>query len=314
MWQGTQRVAYKHGTLSQERINKLLETPGWEWRAKAYRWEEHTQHMITHYDTLLQTPSKKSNNPEEKQADVWQDMLRTTYTHETLSQDHVNELKGNPEWEWGVQREITYTWEEQRQHWITQYEKLLDTPSTKSKDPEEKRAGIWQSTQRTVYKHGTLSQERINKLLETPGWEWGVEIYGWEEQRNNWVTVYTKIQKYPSQISKDPEEKRAGIWQSIQRAAYKKGTLTQERINKLEVTHGWEWGREKTYIWEEQKQTWITQYNKLQKTPSTKSKETDEKRAGEWQSTQRKAKKQGTLSPERVAELEAIPGWTWSVK
>jgi hypothetical protein len=243
MWQGTQRVAYKNGTLSQERINKLLETPGWEWRTKAYRWEEHIQHMITHYDTLLQTSSKKSNNPEEKQADVWQDMLRTTYTHGTLSQDHVNELKGNPEWEWGVQREITYTWEEHLQHWITQYEKLQWTPSTKSKDPEEKRAGIWQSTQRTAYKHGTLSHERINKLLETPGWEWGVEIYGWEEQRNNWVTVYTKIQKYPSQISKDPEEKRAGIWQSIQRAAYKKATLSQERINELDAIPGWTWSR-----------------------------------------------------------------------
>jgi hypothetical protein len=95
-----------------------------------------------------------------------------------LSQERIKELVASPGWEWGPQRsqrDTTYRWEERLQHWITQYEKLQRTPSTISKDSEERRAGQWQDTQRTVYKHGSLSQERINELDATEGWKWSAK-------------------------------------------------------------------------------------------------------------------------------------------
>ena len=37
-------------------------------------------------------------------------------------------------------------------------------------------------------------------------------------------------------------------------------------------------------------------------------------RLGAWVNTQRNARNSGALSSERVAQLEAFPGWTWSAR
>jgi len=211
------------------------------------------------------------------------------------------------------------SWEEQLQHWITQYEKQLQTPSETSNDPEERRAGLWQVMQRMAYKQGILSYDRVKQLVSSPGWEWGLEkkiTYTWEEQLQHWITQYEKLQRKPSTISKDVEETRAGKWQDTQRMAYKRGTLSHERTSKLVESPGWEWGtqREKSYTWDEQRQNWITQYEKLHKPPSKVSKEKEERRMGVWQMYMRSLYKRGTLLEERIKELETIPGWTWSAK
>ena len=300
-------------------------------------WEKNKQNWITLYNRLHKNPSKYSNDPEEKRAGLWMMHMRASYKKGILSQERIDELETIHGWKWGAQREEVYTWDEHLQHWITQYEKRLQTPSSRSKDLEEKRAGMWQSIQRVTYKNGTLSQERIKKLLESPGWEWGPQraqraqraqsdqrdtTYRWEEHLQHWITEYEKRLQTPSSHSKDLDEKRAGLWQSTQWVAYKNGTLSQERIKELVASPGWEWGpqrseraqRDTTYRWEERLQHWITQYEKLQRTPSTISKDSEERRAGQWQDTQRTVYKHGSLSQERINELDATEGWKWSAK
>lgn len=43
------------------------------------------------------------------------------------------------------------------------------------------------------------------------------------------------------------------------------------------------------------------------------SSESAERRLSEWSAKQRAAKRRNTLSADRVAILESIPGWLWSV-
>jgi hypothetical protein len=205
-------------------------------------------------------------------------------------------------------------WEKQKMRWMTVYETLQKSPSQLSKDKDTRRAAIWQSNQRQRYKNGQLSQEHIKELEEIDGWAW--DENPWDDNKKHWIVQYTTLKKSPSTISKNEEEKRAGQWQSQQRYLYNKGKLSKERIAELEEISGWEWGteRENTYTWEEQKTTWIMQYNKEQKAPSSHSKDPDAKRAGKWQSHQRDYYKNGILTKERIKELEAIPGWTWSAK
>jgi superfamily II DNA or RNA helicase len=316
-WQSRQRTAQKKGTLSTERSAELEAIPGWEWEADAYTWEEQRNHWITQYEKLQRAPSTKSKETDEKRAGHWQSNMRRVKKNGTMTTERSAELEAIPGWEWGTERDETYTWEEQKQNWITQYEKLQRTPSQTSKDTEECRAGKWQNNTRMVYKKRKMSQECIAQMEAIPGWEWGMEreeTYTWEEQLQHWKTVYTRIQKAPPQSSKDKEERRAGQWQSNMRAAKKK--MSAERITALEAIPGWEWGteRDETYTWEEQKINWITQYIKIQMSPSTISKNLEEKRAGRWQSNLRQYYKKGSLSQERIAELNAIDGWTWSVK
>jgi len=114
-------------------------------------------------------------------------------------------------------------------------------PSRHSKDDDEKRAGDWQQNQRQAYKNKTMSDERIELLNNTPGWTWDEEDT-YQEQWDHWKDQYVKKgNKKPSDHSKDPDEKRAGQWQSKQRQAYKKKTLSEERIELLNDTPGWTW-------------------------------------------------------------------------
>jgi hypothetical protein len=52
--------------------------------------------------------------------------------------------------------------------------------------------------------------------------------------------------KYPSiyTVSANADEKRAAEWQTGVRTAYKKQKLSDERIESLNQTEGWNWGGE----------------------------------------------------------------------
>jgi len=222
--------------MSSERVATLEATPGWKWDSDT--WEEQLEHWKTVYTRIQKAPSACSKDKEEKRAGQWRSNQRKA--KKTMSAERVATLEATPGWEWGTEREETYTWEEQLEHWKTVYAKIQKAPSSKSKDKEEKRAGQWQSHRRKANK--TMSAERITALEATPGWKWGTEreeTYTWEEQLAHWKTVYARIQKSPSQHSKDKEEKRAGQWQSHQRTAKK--TMSAERITALEAIPGWAW-------------------------------------------------------------------------
>jgi hypothetical protein len=301
-WQDNQRKHYKKGILSQERTDELEHLDGWVWDKN--KWETQKQHWITQQERLQKSPSESSKDPEEKRAGQWRSDQRKHYRQGTLSQVRIDDLEAIDGWAW----EAEDTWSKQKEIWIAQYNLLEKSSSKRSKDPEEKRAGAWQGTQRQLYRHGAMSQERIDELNATDGWTWESED-PWSDNIENWIAHYKRLQKGPSTTSKDPEEKRIAKWQSHQREHYNKGRLPQERIDQLENIQGWTWGDDR---WPDQKQNWIIYYQRLQKNPSSNSKDLEEKRAGQWYSNMQHRYKNNKLSQERIAELNAIDGWTWS--
>ena len=192
------------------------------------------------YEKLGRFPSYVSKDSEEKSAANWQHHQRTAKKKGTLSEMRITDLKEIPGWEWDTDQ----TWEEQKQNWVIQYTKLQKLPSKSSKQTEERRAGIWQDTQRMAKRAGTLFPERTAELDTIQGWDWGTERekpQTWEARLQHWITQYTLLQKQPSQLSKDSEEKHTGIWQNYQRQAKKNGKMLPERVATLEATSGWTW-------------------------------------------------------------------------
>ena len=193
-------------------------------------------------------------------------------------------------------------WEENRQKWLEQRTRLGKKPSECSKDPEERRAGLWKSDQRKAYWKGTLSADRIKALESTEGWTWEE----WIPSLHHWSLQLARLGRKPSCHSKDPEERRAAIWQSTQRKAYNQGTLCADRIKTLESTEDWTWEE-----WIPSLQHWSLQYAQLGRKPFSHSKDPEEKRAAKWQSNQREAYWKGTLSADRIKTLESTEGWSW---
>jgi hypothetical protein len=202
-------------------------------------WEKQKMRWIAVYEKLQKSPSNSSKYPEEKRAANWQHHQRTTKKKGTLSSEKIAALDTAHGWAWEDDR-----WPQQKMHWITQYNTLQKLPSKSSKQIEEKRAGIWQDSQRMAKRSGTISSEQIAELEKIQGWDWGYERekpQTWEAHLQHWITQYTLLQKQPSQLSKDSEEKHAGIWQNYQRQEKKKGKVSPERIMALETTLGWTW-------------------------------------------------------------------------
>ena len=311
-WQAVQRQNYKkkESCMTAERIAALEATPGWTWESEN-TWEPNRLNWIIQYQKLGKTPSYISKNQEEKRAEQWQQVQRREYKSKKTSMtvERIATLNATPGWVW----EAEDTWEPNRLHWISQYNKLGKTPSAMSKDPEEKKAGSWQVRQRKNYKNkeSYMIPEYIAILNTTEGWKWEEED-SWEPNRQNWLSQYLKLKKNPSPYSNDLEEKKAANWQAVQRREYKKkeSYITPERIAILNTTEGWTWEEEDS--WEPNRLHWISQYQKLEKSPSQIGKDPDEKKAGKWQSHQRQNYKNNKLSSERIAALNATPGWSWS--
>ena len=227
------RTAYKAQKLPPERIAKLEETEGWEWSAED-PFEANLEQWISFFSKKRTTPLQNSENPDEKRAASWQSDMRANYKAQKLTPERIALMNSTEGWEWSADN-----FEANLKQWISFFSKKRKNPSVNSENPDEKRAGQWQSSMRHNYKKQKLTAERIAKLEETEGWEWSAED-PFEENLKQWSLFFSKKRKTPSEKSKDPDEKRAGIWQSHMRQNYKKQKLTAERISKLEATEGWE--------------------------------------------------------------------------
>lgn len=102
------------------------------------------------------------------------------------------------------------------------------------------RLGNWQNSQRVFCKKGKLSADRI-KRLEEIGFVWRILKERFEEGFKE-TLLYIKNTGNPNAPStyKTMKGYQLGSWQSTQRKKYKKGTLSSERIKRLENI-GFKW-------------------------------------------------------------------------
>lgn len=311
-WQYTQRINYKKkaSCLTNERVSILNATSGWKWNADD-NWELQRQRWLSYYQKLGRSPNAESKNEDEKQTGNWQGVQRRNYRKKMyITPEKISILEKTPGWRW----EEEDTWETKRQEWIHQYEKLGRQPSYASKDPKEKKAGAWQTTQRSNYKNKKecLTPHRIQMLESISGWKWEEEDV-WEPNRLNWIKQFQKLGRFPNRKSENEDEKRAGAWQSTQRQEYKnkEKCMTTQRIAILEATPDWKWSDDDT--WEPSRQQWVAQFQKLGRLPSQHSDDNEEEQAANWQGVQRRnyKNKEKCLTAERIAILEGTSGWKW---
>jgi len=103
-----------------------------------------------------------------------------------------------------------------------------------------------------------------------------------------------------------------GQWASVQRGLYAKGTLSDDRREKLERLHGWIWDVlvDQWGIWMGLMRQFVAEHGHAN-VPFPYM--VGEYNLRSWVATQRGLHKRGELSEERVRELEALPGWVWDI-
>jgi len=116
---------------------------------------------------------------------------------------------------------------------------------THDPDPARKRLGVWLGTQRQAMKKGTLSEEKIRRLkalgvtLDLRAAAFDANCLALQQIKDAGGDVNV------STLDPDLVRKRLGQWLATQRQAMKKGTLSEERIRRLEALGVW-WNKPRT--------------------------------------------------------------------
>ena len=186
--------------------------------------------------------------------------------------------------------------------WQIMYERLQEYHVLEKDWPSasEGRLGLWCHTQRMAWKRGTLPVDRVRQL-EAIGFEWECHDSQWLKQYKKLTAFYHERGRWPKR-----GEGSLSTWCNTQRQARKNGRLTKERIRRLDaIGFVWEYDLEKE---------WQRQYNALKAFREKNGrwpKTTEAGNLGTWCVTQRKFRREGSLSAERTALLDAI-GFVWS--
>lgn len=169
------------------------------------------------------------------------------------------------------------------------------------------------NTQRKLYKAGRLLPGRAVALEAIPGW-------AWSRNNSNWLATYATLQAFVAERERMPlarEEAQNGTaignWVSTQRILRKEGKLSQDRAAALEAIPGWTWDALDD-AWQAAcatLQAFVAERGRL---PLGLEVAQDGMTIGRWVRTQRKMQKEGNLSQDRAAALEAVPGWTWNAR
>jgi hypothetical protein len=170
--------------------------------------------------------------------------------------------------------------------------------------------GQWISVQRKNYKD-TLSPERIEGLESVPGWIWDPLKEQWEKGYKFFLDFV--LEKGSCKIHPELTYKnfRLGTWISSQRYAHKKGTLSNDRIKKMESISGWVWNPI-DQLWEDGLNIVKDYLKEFGASDISARVVYKDFKLGQWVSSQRKKYRSGKLSPANITTLESLSNWSWT--
>lgn len=308
-WVSRQRVVYANGEMSSDRITRLEALSGWSWSPGADQWEDgflRLQVYAREIGTALMPVSLRDATG--FRVGQWAATQRSQQKTGGLSVEQVDRLASLPGW----------TEDLHEMAWTNAYQRLVvfaaveghPRPASDYTDLTGFRLGAWVAEQRTAYRRRKQTHERTSQLEALPGWTWTKVADQWETGFKL-LMVYSHREgaaRPPAGFVEDGGF-RLGKWVGRQRDFHDAGRISEERAVRLAALPGWTWDG-LVHQWEtgyEHLATFVREQGHSRVTKRHVA--PDGYRLGQWIEVQRRAKRGGTLSLERVARLDAQPGW-----
>jgi helicase associated protein len=166
---------------------------------------------------------------------------------------------------------------------------------------------------RDDFRDDTLPREVVAQLDTLPGWSWDPGQTSWERGLHAlqaWLSDHGDPSPPQDAVIDDFP---IGRWVHARRREHRAGKLPSGKSEQLEALPGWAWN-----VWDA---TWQHALRALQayaqehgttRVPSSYA--VGDIRLGQWTYHQRLLYRRGQLAPNRVAQLQALPGWTWNAQ
>ncbi len=306
------------GPLSAEQREALESMPFWFWHADT--WDTKLERYRGVVISLGRKP-RRIGDPDEVWANKWARVNRgrdSARSQRPLTAAQRTALESTPFWYWSQK---IWNWEKNLLRYSEIVTRLGRSPVHGDAGPE-RWAYRWANSNRVrgreTRSYSPLSPARRTALEATPFWVWTTANQAsWEATLERYRMTATRLGRSPKHASTDEQEQTAGRWAAALRAR-KAGTnldpLTPAQITALESAPYWYWTTSRADGWHSrylELAGFVTEHHRF---PSSSSPDPAEKRAARWAETARlvaRGHARGTLTPERVALLEGIPGWFW---
>jgi hypothetical protein len=241
-WVSNQRAFARKGKLSEDRVAKL-NTIGFVWnRSGAFANEV----WNTRYNELLDYKTEHGNcnvpynykTAQNFRLGIWGEAQRAMFKQGKLSEERITKLnEAGFSWVFGTRQEQMIS---RASRWDNFYKELrlfkarTGNCNVPSKNMKYLKLGPWVAKQRRLYKDGKLSDKRIAKLNNI-GFEWILA----EAPEKSWNERFNQLAEYREEFGhcKVPlkQNKLLGGWVLEQRRSFKRGTLSVDRVERLDA-------------------------------------------------------------------------------
>lgn len=309
-WVARCRDAYWEGHLSSARIGALEAVDGWTWGPnRPGTWRDAFDAMARYCQLHGTTIIYDKYVTDGVDLHAWASTQRKQHAEGELTNGRIEHLERLADWEWDLDRA---RWRQglaaakryahgDSLSWARRDIHVGDFP-----------LGQWVHRCREDYRAGTMAPERVAELESIPGWSWGT-------LQQRWRIGFDALQRYLAQTGHACPTQHTvfdgyplGRWVAEKRRQYRNGTLPSHWATSLESLPGWEWDPLRTR-WQ-QGLHFLTEYAaEYGHADPARGQSVGGFPVGDWVRAQRVAhdRDRGTLSPERAAQLEALPGWRW---
>jgi len=303
LWVGRQRAA--KDSMTPERKARLEALPGWSWNPFADAWEQgfHHLHAFVEREGHAKVPASHTTT-DGYRLGGW--VVEQRNSGLNMTPERKARLEALPGWSWNT---LEDAWEQGFHHLqeFVECEGHAKVPASHT-TTDGYRLGQWVRVQRNS--RFSMTPERKARLETLPGWSWNTQEDAWEQGFHH-LQEFVKCEGH----AKVPKGHKAadgyavGSWVNTQRNL--RDRLTPDRKLRLEALPGWvwdviaaQWEKGFRYLTEFAAQTGHCRVSQGFKT-------SDGYRLGRWVAVQRRH--QESMSLERKARLETLPGWAWRI-
>ena len=222
--------------------------------------------------------------------------------------DHTRErrLEALPGWAWDAQEAA---WEEGFAHLLKFVEREGHARVPKGWHENGYRLGQWVEVQRG--RRRKLDPQRKARLEALPRWVWNTKEADWEQGFAHLISFVEREGHARVPLAWREDGVRLGQWVGVQRAMRGRRIREPQRDSRLEALPGWVWDTNEA-AWEDGFAHLVSFVEREGHARVPRGWDENGYRLGQWVIVQRSRRK--TLDQKRLARLEALPDWTWSLK
>jgi superfamily II DNA or RNA helicase len=286
--------------ISEERRALLESVPGWTWDPHATSWEHTYRALMSFAEREGHARVPKEHIEEGVTLGGWVTAQRGNRTQ--MKPERRQRLEGVPGWSWNS---VADSWMEHLELLRKYSAHTGDTLVPVDHVENGLKLGQWVRLRRK--EHKKLSPERQALLEAIPGWFWGTKSdYVWNQK----LTLLKKFAEREGHARPTYDHIEDGVklggWVVEQRAERQKQSA--ERKAALEALPGWSWTMSQD-VWDERYEMLTKFASRERHSRVPQSHVENGVLLGKWVSVQRQ--KRDSLSSERRAKLEKVPGWVW---